>query len=123
MLTQTLEDGRRLFDQDGLVDYIESFLSDMAQEFENNTVAMATAIYTSKWLRDTNFDESTNLDELLALYTMLFGDNITEDGEYFYAEAPEEVAVGPAGRYTIPEDRRLRPLGDLSEAPVPRPID
>ena len=42
--------------------------------------------------QDANFNESERLDELLALYTMIFGDEITtEDDEYFYAAAPEDA--------------------------------
>ncbi len=114
MLIQTLDDGRRLFDQDGLVDYIESFLGDQSLEYEKDPVAKATVAYTQKWLRETNFNESTNLDGLLGLYIMIFGHVITEDGEYFYAAALEDEAVVPAERHTIEQDRqRLRPLGDI----------
>ncbi len=92
MLIQTLEDGRRLFDQDGVVDYIQSFLGDIALDHDNDVVAQTTATYTQKWLQDANFNESERLDELLALYTMIFGDEITtEDDEYFYAAAPEDA--------------------------------
>ncbi len=107
MLMQTLEDGRRLFDRDGLVDYIQSFLGDMALEHKNDPVATATATYTQKWLQDADFNDSERLDELLALYTMIFGDDVTtNDDEYFYAAAPEEVAAeggdveGAAGHMT-----------------------
>ena len=100
MLIQTLDDGRRLFDHDGLVDYIESFLGDQSLEYEKDPVAKATVAYTQKWLRETNFNESTNMDGLLGLYIMIFGHGVTtDDDEYFYSEAPEDDVV---------EDRRLQ---------------
>ena len=91
MLIQVLEDGRRLFDLDGLVDYISSFLGDMSAEYDTDPVAAAALRYTQKWLADANYHDSQRMDELMALYMQIFGHGIsTDDDEYFYSAVPEE---------------------------------